>query len=102
MHIIAGLAIGIALLYFWLIGHWFARVLVFLMLGAIGFLLGLSVGTDQGGRVVCGIIGAVLAWPIAGLPVYFWRHQSRVLDRRVNHVLAVLGAGMPPRLPEGR
>jgi hypothetical protein len=32
VHIIVGLLLAIALLYFWLIGHWFARVLVFLVL----------------------------------------------------------------------
>jgi hypothetical protein len=32
MHIIIGIGAAIALLYFWLIGHWFARVLVFLLL----------------------------------------------------------------------
>ena len=30
MHIIVGLLLAIALLYFWLIGHWFGPVLVFL------------------------------------------------------------------------
>src|ERR1700733_1267971 len=35
MHIIFGICLGLALLYFWLIGHWFARVVVFLMLVAI-------------------------------------------------------------------
>jgi hypothetical protein len=39
MHILIGLAVAVALLYFWLIGHWFARVLVFLLL-AVGLGLG--------------------------------------------------------------
>ena len=35
MHIIIGVGAAIALLYFWLIGHWFARVLVFPLLGGV-------------------------------------------------------------------
>ena len=35
MHIIIGVGAAIALLYFWLIGHWFARVLVFPLLGDV-------------------------------------------------------------------
>ena len=31
VHIMVGVLLAIALLYFWLIGHWFARVLEFLM-----------------------------------------------------------------------
>ena len=32
MHIIIGVGAALALLYFWLIGHWFARVVMFLVL----------------------------------------------------------------------
>jgi hypothetical protein len=35
MHSLIGLLLGVALLYFWLIGHWFARVLVFLMVAVL-------------------------------------------------------------------
>ena len=46
MHVIAGLLLILALLYFWLIGHWFARAVAFLMLalvcGGAGWLVGLS------------------------------------------------------------
>jgi hypothetical protein len=31
MHFLVGLILAVVLLYFWLVGHWFARVLVFLM-----------------------------------------------------------------------
>ena len=79
MHILIGLAMGVALLYFWLIGHWFARVLVFLLLACVGGLGGTALGADQGGKVVSAILGIALAWPIAGLPVYYWRYQVRRL-----------------------
>jgi hypothetical protein len=84
MHILIGLAMGVALLYFWLIGHWFARVLVFLMLACAGFVGGaaltnISPNAPPAGIIICGLIGAALAWPIAGLPVYYWRHHIRAM-----------------------
>jgi hypothetical protein len=35
--------LAIPLLYFWLIGHWFARVLMFLMLAVVGFIAGANI-----------------------------------------------------------
>jgi hypothetical protein len=47
MHIIIGLAAAVALLYFWLSGHWFARVLAFLLFATvIGFI-----GATLGGQI---------------------------------------------------
>lgn len=81
MHILIGLAIALALFYFWLIGHWFARVLVFLILAVIGFCLGAAAvsapETNAFGLILFGLLGAALAWPIAGLPVYYWRWRLR-------------------------
>ena len=39
MEILGGLVLCLMLLYFWLIGHWFARVLVFIGLEAIALFL---------------------------------------------------------------
>jgi hypothetical protein len=76
VHLIVGLLLAIALLYFWLIGHWFARVLVFLMLAVVGFIAGVNVTPhNPAGSIICGIIGAVLAWPLASIPIYYWRRQ---------------------------
>jgi len=82
VHIIVGLLLAIALLYFWLIGHWFARVLVFLMLAVVGFIAGVNIPPhNPTGSIICGIIGAALAWPLASIPIYYWR-------RRVMHTVA--------------
>ena len=77
MHIIVGLLLAIALFYFWLIGHWFARVLVFLMLAVVGFIAGANVPTSPSpaGSIICGLIGAALAWPLASIPIYYWHRQ---------------------------
>jgi hypothetical protein len=86
MHIIIGLAAGVALLYFWLIGHWFARVLVVLLfvpLVAIGGFAACSQipsATEAGRMAVATIgggMGAVLGWYLAGVPVYYWRWQIK-------------------------
>jgi hypothetical protein len=71
VHILIGIAMAIVLLYFWLIGHWFARVLVFLLLAALGALI-------AAGNVAAIIATGLLAWLIASLPIYYQRHQQRV------------------------
>jgi hypothetical protein len=65
--------------YFWLIGHWFARVLVFLVLAVVGFIAGANVPPppSPAGSIICGLIGAALAWPLASIPIYYWRRQLR-------------------------
>jgi len=86
MHILIGLAMALALLYFWLLAHWYARILMFLVmaaaLGAGGAGLG-SLKQDGGfATVVIGLVGIGLAWPLAGIPVYRQRHQIRAELRR--------------------
>jgi hypothetical protein len=79
MHILIGLALAAALLYFWLIGHWFARVLAFLLLTAVfGLALGAAFATTGGGGggfVIGTAIGGVAAWFVSGIPLYYWRYQ---------------------------
>lgn len=89
MHILLGLLLACALLYFWLLGHWFARVLVFLLLtAALGFVGAAFVAVHSGpdanaGAVGGAAMGILLAWPLAGLPVYFWRwHISNLAKQQ--------------------
>ena len=75
MHILIGLAMGAALLYFWLLGHWFARILVCLLFGVLGVLL-------ASGNAIALICAVVLAWPLASLPIYYWNHRvGRMMPR---------------------
>jgi hypothetical protein len=61
----------------------FARVLVFLMLAAVGFI-GANVTPDnQAGSIICGIIGRALAWPLAGIPIHYWRRQIMLKEQRI-------------------
>jgi hypothetical protein len=79
MHVLIGLGAAVALLYFWLLGHWFARVLVFLFLVLCAGYVGLIVNKDGDGAAIAGtvvfIIGAILSWPIASIPIVYWRHR---------------------------
>lgn len=82
MHIIIGLAAAVALLYRWLLGGWFARVLMFLVFvaafGGLGALLLLaSPGAPAAAGWIGGILGALLAWPIASLPINIQRDMAR-------------------------
>lgn len=86
MHIIIGLGAALALLYFWLIGHWFARVVMFLILmltlGLLGgglFASGFDRNTQADAQHLAMIFGAILgaasAWPVSGIPIYYWRKR---------------------------
>jgi hypothetical protein len=85
MHILLGLVLAAGLLYFWLLGHWFARVLVFLgLIPVLGLLVvGLIGGGLHDGPVeifVGAIGGGVAGWFVSGLPIYYWRRQFAQLQ----------------------
>jgi len=85
MEILIGIGIALAVLFFWLSGHWFARVVMFLLLGAVltavitpSITFGVYAGQAPW-QILFPIIlvGFGLAWPIAGLPAYYYRRQVR-------------------------
>lgn len=80
----------IALLYFWLVGHWFARLLAFPCIAAI--LLAVVAFTSMATRTPGGAAGWDLAWRwlaliacipaawlISGAPGAHWRERNRML-----------------------
>lgn len=77
MHILIGICLALGLLYAWLIGWWFARVLVFLELGVLGTIGGYGIGSqsDVVAGVLLGIGFVALGWVLASLPVYYWRQR---------------------------
>lgn len=84
MHILIALILAPALLYFWLIGHWFARVLAFLVFAAafgVGGALLTSAGATYPNAGLPGlVIGGIVAWFVAGIPTYYWRHRMNLLN----------------------
>jgi hypothetical protein len=80
MEILLGLGLAVVLLYFWLIGHWFARVLTTILFVPLFAFLGAALFAsfqpppNNGGIVILGaILGSVIAWFAASAPVYYWR-----------------------------
>jgi hypothetical protein len=94
MELLIGLAMSAALLYFWLIGHWFARILVFLGLLA---LLGLIVIGWPNTLAPAVLLGLPVAWMLASMPIYVWHWRLRALQQddaiRSNSVLHQLVDG---------
>ena len=80
MHLI-GLALALALLWAWLSGHWFARIVAFLTLAvALGFSAGVWLDHPGYGDAAArlGLLaGIILAWPVSSIPVYHRRHVLR-------------------------
>jgi hypothetical protein len=77
MHILAGLILAATLLYFWLLGHWFARVLVFLALVCTLVFVGFLCCAGNGAQfVTISVVGGVSGWFVSGIPVYWHRYQQ--------------------------
>jgi len=76
MEILIGLAVIVALLYVWLAGHWFGRVLMFVLLGIITFC---SVATLA--DPVAGLFSVIPTWFVASIPIYCQRSKERQASR---------------------
>jgi hypothetical protein len=120
MHILIGLSLALVLLYFWLSGHWFARIVTFLALAvvcgigvaALAATIAQSAGAPPGNPaievviVLGAIVGAALAWPLASIPTWHYRRQAQRLQAAADASWAPHSAGgsaqspLPPlRLP---
>lgn len=82
MHILVGLVLAAVLLFVWLIGHWFARVLAFLLLGVVfglsgAFMAGIDGPPAHNHGIAGALLGLVLAWILSGIPKYVHAHRAR-------------------------
>lgn len=71
-----GAGIGAVLLYFWLIGHWFARVLAFLVLLVPLSFLGSAYGAPYQAGLLGLVLGGIAAWFLTGIPTYVRRYRA--------------------------
>jgi hypothetical protein len=74
-------AVVLAALYFWLIGQWFARVVMFLCLSAVlGLFAGMAM-LSGGNLAVFGavVVAAAVSWYASGIPMYYWNARNRQL-----------------------
>jgi hypothetical protein len=102
VHIIVGLLLATALLYFWLVGHWFARVLVFLVFASLPlawFVGAVASGGHLASSVAGGITGVVAAWFAAGIPIYYRRRQIMLEEERIKTLAG--GRVVAPRKHRG-
>lgn len=82
MVIIGGLLAVLAVLatlYQWLLGHWFARILMTPLFSLVlGYLIGefAPVGDIHPLRIICLLVGLGLGWIVSGLPIRYWRSRS--------------------------
>jgi hypothetical protein len=84
---VAALLLVLALFYFWLIGHWFARVLmapVFVAALGLASLWAYGQAPDGSGlQILAGGAGLALstygAWKISGAPAAYWRHRAALM-----------------------
>jgi hypothetical protein len=89
LHILVGIGAAVVLLYFWLLGHWFARVLTFLVLAIPLAFLGASYAHDPVAALFGVVVGGTAAWFLAGIPIYVRRRQARGHDATFNAPLAL-------------
>ena len=89
--------LGCGLLWAWLIGHWFARVVVFLLFACALFavaaaFIGLGIYGGHGAppaALLAALPAAALAWPLAGIPQYVQHYRHRKFARMSSAELAM-------------
>ena len=82
MELLIGLILAAAVLYFWLVGNWFARVVVFLGLELVLMLSLLApLRPDEHISYLGLIFGSVVIWLISDLPARYWRYHNRRMLR---------------------
>jgi hypothetical protein len=84
MVVLVCVVLFLGVLYWWLVGHWFARVVMLFplaaLLGFLGLWAGAAVervpGASALGLMGCGA-GFIAAWFASGIPIYYHRYRTR-------------------------
>ena len=69
------LVLALAVLWAWLAGHWFGRVLMLMALG--GFCLATALVNGDSRAFSLLVVALPAVWIIAALPTYYRRHRNR-------------------------
>jgi hypothetical protein len=83
MVILIGIVLALGALYWWLLGHWYARIIMLFpfaaLFGFIGIAAGISSVPDHNSMlgVVGGTVGIAIAWFVSGAPIYYYRHRAQ-------------------------
>ena len=97
---IAALLLGLVLLHQWLVGNWFARVLVFLGAALLLVMMSAPYGRpEQAPSLASELLRLAAcvgtAWLLSSAPTYYWRARSRARARAAARWIAP--GGPPPR-----
>lgn len=92
MVIIVGLAFGMGVLWLWLSGHWFGRVLAFLCFGGVALVVAavMSGFSKEAGvfiAVMAAMAGLPCAWLLADLPMGVARRKYAARVKRMDELL---------------
>lgn len=82
MVVLIGLVLAGAVLYVWLRGHWFGRVLAFLAFGGFLAFAGVAIRDGNPDAILFVIGGLAIGWVIASIPM--WVRTSRIPDISFN------------------
>jgi hypothetical protein len=90
MSIFTAIGAALVLLIYWLSGNEFARLLMFLLfavltgLGGGAMFAAIAAAPHATGPFIVGaILGVPLAWPLAGIPIYYQRYQYNKWLRQI-------------------
>jgi len=96
MVVLVGLVLALVALYFWLIGHWFARIVRLpvcaIVSGSLFWLVTCSRMAHPdivGGNAIAILFGLMTAWWISGIPARHWRKREIVYNRAVRAAAGV-------------
>lgn len=76
MTILIGLVLAAVLLYGWLVGNWFFRVLTFLGMCVFIFMFAFGAAGPNGAPLGQILVAWVVAWFVSGIPTYYWRRRN--------------------------
>jgi multisubunit Na+/H+ antiporter MnhF subunit len=103
MHILIGLVLVLALLYFWMSAHWFVRIVAFVLISILscGIIAACDAYPNRGFALPFAL---VLSWLIASIPTYRARYLARGTSREATRRgMEMLHPGMltqPPSYTE--
>jgi hypothetical protein len=100
--------LGLGVLYFWLLGHWFARILAFLIFAALFGMIGGSLCAHIDSDISATVASAPPPAPLPGSRLYDAAHMTMEDFTKqygpMTHedFLAQIGAVAPAKKPEPR
>lgn len=72
------IVVALVVAYFWLAGHWFGRIIAFVVFGAALSFAGFAfIDAANDWAIVALVGGWAIAWFIASAPLAYWNRRAR-------------------------